>query len=191
MSQPASLIFLVALLTQSPTAVFETNMPPGEGPHDFMAAGDQLILRALPSGESRTVRSLKVSPGQELPYDQARYRTTREGHIRVVAPFIVKGRMIGQVRYVSGAEYGSDRYRDVELPVTAGADIGYVQYRSEGTCFVRMGKDVIDAAPCPALDRSLTRVESEPAAELWIHVSLGSSVGWLRIEQTSAKEVPL
>ena len=45
----------------------------------------------------------------------------------------------------------------------------YLQYRAEGTCFIRIERRVIDA-DCPAYMKSMFKVEIEPKTELWIHV---------------------
>ena len=98
--------------------------------------------------------------------------------------------MIGPARRVSAKEYTSNKFSEVKIEVKPGMDIEYLQYRAEATCFVRIGRDVVDAAPCPNIDESAFKLETEPKTELWIHVSLSNSGGWLLVTGTTAKEVP-
>ena len=75
--------------------------------------------------------------------------------------------------------------------VPADTIIEYLQYRAEGTCFIRVGKTVIDADPCPAVDKSKARVEVEPRTEWWIRVVLpgGAPKGWVDAHDSALKLV--
>ena len=184
------LTILYVILLQSSVSTFETNMGPGEGPTEYAAASNTLQLRELPSGASRTVRTVRVSHEQRLPYDDTRYRTTQAGHIRVLVSSHITGRMIGPVRGLSSKEYSSDKFHDVNVEIRMGRDIEYLQYRGEGTCFVRLQGNVIEADPCPIYSKSKFKLEIEPKTELWIHTSVGDSVGWLLVNDATAKIVP-
>ena len=71
-----------------------------------------------------------------------------------------------------------------------GLNIEYLQYRAEGTCFVRLSGVVIDADPCPINDKAMFRLETEPKIEWWIHVVLpDNSVGWLLVTDSRVKLV--
>ena len=65
----------------------------------------------------------------------------------------------------------------------------YLQYRAEGSCFIRMEGGVIDADDCPANNKSLFKIEAEPTVESWIHVVLRGSSGWLLVNDSGMKEV--
>jgi hypothetical protein len=44
--------------------------------------------------------------------------------------------------------------------VRASESIEYLQYRAEGTCFVRIADAVIDASPCPTEKKGEFRLET-------------------------------
>jgi len=185
------LLLVSVTLLQSAASIFETDMPPYEGTHEFEAATKELRLHELPSTTSRTINTVKVSLGQRLPYDDTVYRTIQSGRIRVLAPSHVEGRMIGPVRrLLSKAYYDYNAFRTVKIEVKPGMIIEYLQYRAEGTCFLRIGNNVVEAAQCPNEDNSIFKLETEPKTELWIHVSIGKSSGWLLVTDATAKLVP-
>src|SRR3989442_14406982 len=161
----ATSIVLLFTFLQARVSLFETDMGPGEGPHVFQASAKTLHLRELPSTSSRTSETVTVSPNQRLSFDDTRYRTVQAGRIRVLVPTHVKGRIIGAVDRLSGAEYSSDKFELVNVEVRLGTSFEYLQYRAEGTCFVRIDGRVIDASPCPTIDKSLFKVEAEPKTE--------------------------
>ena len=180
---------LSAVLLQASVSIFETDMSPGEGHPVFAASSNELPLRQLPSASSPIVGIAKVLPGQRLPYDETQYRTTRAGRISVLMPYYINGRMIGPVARLSAKDYSLNKFAQVRIEVRPGTNIEYLQYRAEGTCFVRIGSNVIDAEPCPTIEKSVFTVESEASTELWLHVAIGNSSGWLLVDGRSAKEV--
>ncbi len=184
------LLIVTLALAQAGAATFETDMSPGEGPHVFVAARNQLRIHKLPFSTSPTIATVKVLPGQSLPHDETRYRTIRGGVIRVLVPSQVEGRMIGMAHLLFAKDYTSDKFPEIKIQVKRDMHIEYLQYRAEGTCFVRISNNVIDATPCPNINRSAFKVEAEPKTELWIHLSIGKASGWVFVDDVSVTEQP-
>lgn len=97
--------------------------------------------------------------------------------------------MIGPVTQLFSKEYYSGNFPNVTIDVVPGTAVDYLQYRAEATCFVRVGKNVIDASPCPDIDKDAFKVEREEKTELWIHVTVDSG-GWLMVDETTVKTAP-
>ena len=63
-----------------------------------------------------------------------------------------------------------------------GTSLEYLQYRAEGTCFVRLMGEVIDTDVCPAFDDKF-RVMAEPVTEWWVRVLIsGKPKEWLLVD---------
>ena len=183
------IVLLLAFL-QRPVALFEIDLWPGEGRPVFEAVSRNLELRELPSASSKVIGTVSASPRQRLSFDNTRYRTIQAGHIRVLASTRVTGRMLGVVNGLSREDYYKGKFAPAIVEVQPGANVEYLQYRAEGTCFVRIAGNVIDADPCPSNDKSMFRVETEPKTELWIHIVLsGDSAGWLLVTDSTVKIV--
>ena len=100
----------------------------------------------------------------------------------------IVGRLYGKVDGLSRDEYYSDKVPEANIEVRPGMTFEYLQYRGEGSCFVRIEYDVIETG-CPA-DKSLFDVQTKPKTELWIHVALpDGSAGWILVDGTNVKEV--
>jgi hypothetical protein len=50
-------------------------------------------------------------------------------------------------------------------------------------------KKVIDASPCPDINKIAFKLEKEEEAELWLHVIVDSG-GWLMVDEKTVKTVP-
>lgn len=83
-------------------------------------------------------------------------------------------------------DYYSGRFPNAKVGVAPGTTLEYLQYRAEGTCFVRIDKDVIDASPCPDIDKNGFKLEKEPKTELWIHLTVDSG-GCVIVDETAVK----
>jgi len=182
------MVLFVAFL-QGPVVLFEIDLWPGEGRPVFEAVSRNLELRELPSASSKTIGTVGVSPRQRLSFDNTRYRTIQAGQIRVLGSTRVTGRMLGAVNGLSREDYYNGKFAPAFVEVQPGANVEYLQYRAEGTCFVRIAGNVIDADPCPSNDKSMFRVETEPKTEWWIHIVLGDSAGWLLVTDSTVKVV--
>jgi hypothetical protein len=74
------------------------------------------------------------------------------------------------------------------IDLKKGDVIDYLQYRAEGTCFIRIADQVVDADPCPAQDDRTFRVVNQPATEWWIRVVLNRDpVGWVMVDEKTVK----
>lgn len=181
-------VVLLLLSFQSAITVFQTDLPPGEGPHVFVAMTKTVRLHDAPSTASR-IRTITVIANEPLPYDAVRYRTIVAGLLRVISPATVEGRMIGPAPELFSKEYFYRKFPEVKIDVAPGTTVDYLQYRAEATCFVRVGNNVIDASPCPDINRNAFKLEREEKAELWIHVTVDFG-GWLMVDDMAVKRAP-
>jgi len=97
---------------------------------------------------------------------------------------------MGDVRHVPLDRYYHQNLPDVAISLAAPATIDFLQYRAEGTCFVRIEKRVIDAQPCPGLGRESVQVLREPVTRWWIRVrGEGGASGWILVSDSTAQSV--
>jgi hypothetical protein len=186
---PVLLTLILINLVQT-EAAFEVALWPGEGRPIIQSVASELELREQPFGSAKTVLKLATAPGQRLQFDETRFRTTRPGQLQAVVATTVTGRRLGAIRTLSRADYYSDKFPDGIVKVDAGEVVEYLQYRAEGTCFVRSAGVVIDASPCPREDRDSFRVVTEPVLEWWVQlVSDDKPIGWLILTDKTAKVV--
>jgi hypothetical protein len=185
-----SLLAALALFAQSPSGVFEIELWPGEGRPQFEAATNELIIREMPSTSARIVRRLRVARGRQLAFDETRYRTIEAGHLQVLSATTVTGRILGTTRLLTRDAYYSGQFPRQQVACREGDVIEYLQYRAEGTCFVVIGDQVVDADyPCPAQDDGRFRVITRPKTEWWIRIVLNRvPVGWVMVDEKTVKE---
>jgi hypothetical protein len=144
-------------------------------------------LRSGPSTAARISKTVPVSPNQRLTFDETRYRTVRAGVVRVVQGGRLRGRAMGDISSLSSADYHSSKFQELEIDISPGMKLEYLQYRAEGMCFLRINGKVMDTT-CP--DGGQFKAESQPKVELWIHVKLpDDSAGWLLVDDSAVKEV--
>jgi hypothetical protein len=183
-------IALFLAFLQAPVSLFEVDLWPGEGRPVFEAVSRSLELREVPLVSSKIIGTVTVSPRRRLSFDNTRYRTIQAGNVRVLASTRVTGRMLGSVSRLSREDYYKGKFTTASVDVRPGMSVEFLQYRAEGTCFVRIAGNVIEADSCPANDKSKFRVETEPKTEWWIHIVFpGGSAGWLLVTDSSAKVV--
>lgn len=185
-----SCILTAAMAAQAPSvAVFETETWPGEGRPHFLAITHEIVIRESPSSNATIIRRLPVRTGQSVAFDQTRFRTMVPGSIQVLAAGTVTGRVIGTTRLLLTREaYYKGKFPQGTAEVQPGDAIEYLQYRAEGTCFVRVDGRILDATPCPSENERRFRVVSQPATEWWIRVVVdGEPIGWLLVEDETVK----
>jgi hypothetical protein len=183
-----SFVAAVALLAQAPSGVFEIELWPGEGRPHFQVMSNELAIHETPSSSARIVRRLSVGRGQDLAFDETRYRTTESGHLQVLAPTRITGRVLGAVRSLTRDAYYSGQFPRQGVACQQGDVIEYLQERAEGTCFVRVNDQVVDADPCPAQDDRTFRLTSKPKTEWWIRVVVDRvPVGWVMVDGKTVK----
>lgn len=169
---------------------FTVDLWPGEGIPVIEARRATLPLHAEPDPESPVVDTVRAPVGRRLVFDATRFQTIKPGTIRSLAPMQVTGRDMGSTRHVSHDQYYLPTTPDVSVPLAAAATIDYLQYRAEGTCFVRIEQRVIDAHPCPGFGAESVIVERQPLTRWWIRVQGESgAVGWILVSDSTAQSV--
>ena len=102
----------------------------------------------------------------------------------------IAGRDLGNIAMLSKADYYSGKFARISVDLKPGDSFEYLQYRAEGTCFVRIRSRVIDAAECPDEHPDQFQTKLEPITEWWIHVIADRSVGgWVIVSPATLKEV--
>ena len=94
---------------------------------------------------------------------------------------IVDGRNLGSITTLSRDGYYA-RYPRVGVALMPGQDLHYLQSRSEGTCFVRIGGRVIEADTCPVFDEADFRLLTEAVTEWWVQVEVDGHRGWAVVD---------
>lgn len=179
----------LAAWMQAAGVAFESELWPGEGIPVFEAVATHLSLHEQPSATSKVIRQLTVKPKQRLVFDETRYRTITPGRLTALASASINGRMLGDVTRLSKADYYSGKFPRAAINVSGGDAIEFLQYRAEGTCFVRVAGKSIDAELCPA-QRKDFRLDVEPRLEWWIHITVnGKPAGWLLVTDTTARVI--
>ncbi len=89
---------------------------------------------------------------------------------------------LGQTDYISSANYYHDGGEQIVVRLKEGAEIEYLQYRAEGSGFVRWQGLILDVPYLPWLGSSDEfEMVARPVAESWLrvqHRAAGGS-GWL------------
>ena len=178
-----------ALEQVSNEPVFEVGLWPGEGIPVIETVRDTVALRASPSPDGAVVGRLVLGSGHRVSYDSTRFQTIAPTRLRTENDVSVSGRYLGSLRYISRDQYDSASFRDTTVIFTPADTLEYLQYRAEGTCFVRVGTNVLDADPCPMRDTVRVRIPGNPATRWWLYVSMPEGRGWLLVSDTSAKVV--
>jgi len=167
---------------------FVVGFSPGEGIKEFAAKGRPLELRLDPTRAAPVVLRIDdVEPGQVLPYDSVQFQTIAPGRIAVLRSTEIAGTLFGDVQVISTAEYYFGDVPTTTWHVAAGDTLDHLQYSREGTCFVRWGGEVLEAALCPTVQADeaesvrLFDFLSEPVTRWWIRVS-APTVGWLEVD---------
>jgi len=174
----------------TPAVQFTIDLWPGEGIPVIEAKRSLLRLLAAPDPSSPVVDSVHARIGQRLAFDSTRFQTIRSGSLRVVTPMTVTGRDLGESSRLTGDRYYHGSASEVSKPVAATATIEFLQYRAEGTCFVRIDRHVIDAQPCPGFGKESVEVVVNPVTRWWILVrGQGGSSGWLLVSDSTAQAV--
>ncbi len=190
MRVPLLLAGLMVSCVQSPAVVFESELWPGEGRPAFEAASDSLVLLEAPLPSAAVARTMPVDRGTQILFDSTRFQTVEPGQFRVLMDTVLVGRNLGPTRYLSRGDYYNGKFPREHRRITAGETIEYLQYRAEGTCFVRVDGAVFEAEPCPLVQQALFELVDEPTVDWWIRVIVEEEPrGWLRVEDSAVREV--
>ena len=169
---------------------FAIDLWPGEGIPVIEARRAVLLLRSAPDPDSPVVDSIKGRVGQRVAFDSTSFQTIRSGALRVVTPLVVAGRDLGESTHLTRDRYYMGSTKETSIPVAASGTIEFLQYRAEGTCFVRIERHVIDAQPCPGFGKESVEVIAHPVTRWWILVrGQGGSQGWLLVSDSTAQSV--
>lgn len=181
---------LLTARPDTPSVQFTIDLWPGEGIPVIEARRPVLLLRAAPDSDAPVVDSLNGRVGRRIAFDSTQYQTIKSGELRVMTPLQVAGRDLGELTHLTRDRYYQAPATDVSIPVAALATIEFLQYRAEGTCFVRMERRVIDAQPCPGFGQESVEVVTEPVTQWWIFArGQGGAHGWLLVSDSTAQSV--
>lgn len=183
-----------SLMTAHPESAdsveFAIDLWPGEGIPVIVSRRPELPLRARPMPDALIIDTLKSRVGRRVVFDSTRYQTIESGAIRILSRHLIEGRDLGAIPHVSLDMYYGTGRAEVSIPITAPATIDLLQYRAEGTCFIRLERRVIDAQPCPAFGSESVQVVREPVTRWWIRVrGEGGASGWLLVSDSTAQSV--
>ena len=167
--------------------IFEIDLWPGEGIPMLESVAGVLTLHRRPSPASPVTHELKVGADYRLTYDSTVYQTMAPGRIRVLAPFNIRGRVLGNVSRLTRDRYYATQLQSTVVSVDSTSRLEFLQYRAEGSCFVRLGGRVIDAEDCPAMNPVEFALEEEPVTRLWARVVDGRRVGWVLVSDSTVR----
>lgn len=187
-----SFAFLSVFLWGSQVIVpeFETDLWPEEGRPRFQAPAGLVSVREKPTSSAKLIGKVRVPPQLDLVFDETRYQTLQAGRLRALSDVTVRGRILGPIVSLSKASYYHGQFPDAQRVCPKGALIKYLLYRAEGTCFVKIGEDVVEADPCPDRNSADFVSESPAKTEWWIKVRhKGTPLGWVLVDGTEVREV--
>lgn len=176
------LILVLLTSVSSPAMAFECGIFPGEGPHKLEAPGGDIVLRGAPSQVARVVETIRPGKGASIKWSYARFRTVSPGIFLARESGTIKGKNYGRVFYLSKKDYYRGYGRSESFHYAAGDSIEYLQYRAEGSAFIRINGVVVGADLLSKLAVPLKEVK-RPQLELWIEVTGedGHPIGWYQL----------
>jgi len=173
--------FLMA--ASSPKLEFESELWPGEGTPVLVAGSRQVTPRREPLMNSAANPPLTVKVGSRIQFDETRYQTIHSGLFVVESTVTLVGRKLGALTYLSKQEYYSGKFSARDFSLQTGATIEFLQYRAEGSCLMRLEREVVEVEQCPDLNgpgfRSLRKAE----VLWWVRVIVaGKPRGWALVD---------
>jgi hypothetical protein len=169
---------------------FETDVWPEEGRPRLQAAAGLISVREKPSTSAELVGRVRVPLNVDLVFDETRYQTLQAGNLRALSDVTVRGRNLGPIVSLSRTSYYDAHFPDAQLTCAKGTLVKYLLYRAEGTCFVKIGENVIEANPCPDGDAAAFVSERPVKTEWWIKVRHeGKPLGWVLVDGKEVKEL--
>jgi hypothetical protein len=168
---------------------FEVGLWPGEGIPIIHAIRATLPLLQAPFEGALVVGVLSTRPGEQLIYDSTRFQTIKPSDSRTIKATSIRGRDLGPLRYLPRDKYYSGSFRDTTIEIAPPDTVEYLQYRAEGTCFVRVRARVINADPCPVFDTTAFTPPDDPQTLWWIYARGTNTSGWLLLTDSTAKAV--
>jgi len=178
-------------LSYIPAYAFDSELWPGEGKPTFFSKTNTLILYKEPTTKSPVMKKFMSVKGEKIDFDMTRYRNMRPGTIKINKSATLTGKNLGPISYLSRSEYYSGKISRKNYTFKKGDSFEYLQYRAEGSCFVRWKGNVYSIEYCPWVDAENTQfsIEKEPVNEWWIRVTKGHNpMGWLLIDKGTVEE---
>jgi hypothetical protein len=178
--------------------VFEFDGSPGEGIPRFVSKGVPIDLHKEPSSKSPIVAIFKEKKGVKIVYTESRCRTLKAGRVKAIAPASLKGYNLGNISFLAKGVHPKETDRET-LSFKEGDSFEYLQYASEGGCFIRVKDKVIltDPVECNWLanfgkpSKSFAMVE--PGVTEWWVSTPGSGKrkgGWLLVDEKKVGFLP-
>ena len=141
------------------------------------------FLRKAPMAYAGIADTIWIAQGEIIKWSNARFRTVVPGLFLVSEDCSIDGSRYGRVFYLSRTDYyrGSGKWETFRF--SKRDTIEYLQYRAEGSAFLRMDGVVINAELGTPESAALREIRS-PQLELWIEVEDkdGKPIGWFRLE---------
>ncbi len=167
-------------------AAFITQLPPGEGRPRFVATGRAIVGRKGPSRSAEIVfRNDAPEPGSGIEAEESRVITVVPGRAVARTATEIEGRSFGRFRTISRRRYyGPDAPR-VTRPLSPGDGVALFGHRAEGSCFIGIGAETLEAHLCPTFRPDDFAVREEPTLEWWIQMRWeGGPAYWLLVEDS-------
>jgi len=166
------------VLPQPERRSFESEFWPAEGVPEYVSRAERLFLHARPASDAPIMAEWTVHLKDPVPFDGFRFRTIRPGVLVARCSGNLVGRNLGRTDYVSQANYYRDGGESVTIRFGPEDHIEYLQYRAEGTAFLRWQGLVLDA-PLPG--RPDFDTVCHPVAESWVRATSPSTgvTGWV------------
>ena len=180
--QPLKIAIIFLCSMQCFASEFETHLWPEEGRPVLKALTASLELRETPYTISEIASQIPVKIGMPIKFDITRYRTIKSGHLTALKNTTIKGRAMGELSSLTKEQYYSDKFNTKDYLISVGDHIEYLQYRAEGTCFIRIKGNVIDAEECPVGIPKLFKTNREPTIEWWARVNIDNIIGWILVD---------
>jgi hypothetical protein len=170
---------------------FSVDISPGEGKPILRSKGRPLSFHEQPSLDSKSVKEVRFKKGDLVPFERDRVVTTRSGSVEVKAEVALTVRNFGKTDSISVDTYYSE-IKAAPLLIKAKESVEYLQDRAEGSCFLRVYGNTVEAEECPGMQATRAAasklvVKTRPQTQWWIFVpSAGGGVGgWTTVSDAS------
>jgi len=172
------------VVPQPPPMTFESEFWPEEGIPVYQAQANSLQVFALPDRNSKSLGFATFEIGDEITFDGFRYRTIRPGKLETLKPNTLRARNLGLLSYISRDTYYDSPGEEIEIELRPGDTIEYLQYRAEGTGFLRWRGLVLDAEINSVSFRNSLKEVVEPVAQGWLRIPFQHGMGWIPADET-------
>jgi hypothetical protein len=175
---------MMILLHSHAALGFETDIWPGEGVPSFVTKKSEIEFHLTPDKSSRIVKQIKVGLDRPIAASSHRIKTTKSFKINFKTHKAVDATCYGKTEFLTSADY-YDKAVSKRISLTPQTTAEYLQYRAEGTHFVRVNGEV-----CVLSEADFGKKIAEATIEWWIKVVYNArkkESGWLLVGE-SVKE---